>query len=331
MSVKRGLAVFSSFLVAACLFSGCNGGEEQEKEDIVVYMPDGAPAMALAGAMAEDTETDGVEYRVVAPALISSKVTAKKEEENADLCVLPVTAASKLLGDGERYRLLGTLTHGNLYLVAKGEGALDLRALVGKRVGVLQINEVPGLTFKATLNGRNLPWQELKNGGEIAADKVNLLAISGADAVGSVEAEYFLLAEPAATAQAKKGYRIVGDLQELYGEGKGYPQAVLVAKRSIAEKKEVVEDFLDLVQKSAAWLRTASGEEIVAAVASHIEDSGAATSLKAPLLTAEVVARCGVRFTYAAEDYQEIGDFLTALCEVNDKAAAIPNQNFYWR
>ena len=238
-----------------------------------------------------------------------------------------------LLGTGENYTMLGAVTHGNLYLIAK-EGEYteeNLSSLIGKTVGVLQINEVPGLTLKSVLNKYDIPWQELTNGGEKAEDKVNLVAITGADAVGVIEADCFMIAEPAASAQGKKGYSIVGDLQALYGGENGYPQAVLVAKKAlVAEKTEWIKEFVSKVEGASLWLQTASGEDIVAAVSAHMEDKDTATSLKAPLLSSAVLGRCGVYFTYASACSMEVEVFLNGMLAVNDKAAAIPAQAFYW-
>ena len=332
--MKRKVSVcLAGLLIAVGFGVGCNGGKIDEGE-VVVYMPDGAPALALAGLMAEDTATDGVTYNVGPATAIASKVTYKDEAQNADLCVMPVTAASKLLGNGERYVMLGAVTHGNLYLIASEEveyTADNLSSLIGKKVGVLQINEVPGLTLKATLNKYDIPWQELTNDGTMSADKVNLVAITGADAVGTVEADCFMIAEPAASAQAKKGYSIVGDLQNLYGGENGYPQAVLVAKKSLVEERgDWTKSFVSKVEGAATWLTTASGEDIVAAVSAHMEDEGAVTSLKAPLLSSAVLGRCGIYFTYAANCKAEVEGFLNGMLAVNDKSAAIPAQQFYW-
>lgn len=339
--MKRKISILLAGLLFAVGFAaGCKekgeGSSEsaQNEKEITVYMPDGAPALALAGLMAEDTETDGVTYNVVPATMIASKVTNKDNDKNADLCVMPVTAASKLLGTGERYTMLGAVTHGNLYLIAKESGEYtsdNLSSLVGKTVGVLQINEVPGLTFKTILNKNSIPWQEVKNDGGKVADKVNLLAITGADAVGTVEADLFMIAEPAASAQAKKGYSIVGNLQTLYGGENGYPQAVLVAKNEVVqEKSEWLKGFVAKVEEGKAWLQTASGEGIVSAVSAHMEDSQTATSLKAPLLTQKAISGCGIYFTYAAACSAEVEGFLNGLLAVNDKAAAIPTKDFYW-
>lgn len=322
-------------LLSACVLAGLAlGGCNEREQDLTVYMPDGAPALAMAKLLHEDTAEDGVEYRVVKPDLISAQITNKDETKNADLCVLPVTAASKLVGTGERYTMLGVVTHGNLYLISKANteyASENLNSLIGKKVGVLKINEVPGLTFKTLLSKENIPWQELTEGVEAAQDKVNLIAITGADAVGVTDADCFLLAEPAASAQAKKGYSIVGDIQALYGGEKGYPQAVLVAKNTVVdERAEWLQGFVEEVALSAEWLKTATGEELVSCVSAHLADKDAASDLKAPLLTGEVLSRCGVRFAYAAESKIEVEGFLTQMRTVNEKAAAIPAEGFYW-
>ncbi len=307
-------------------------GCKDEEKDLTVYLPDGAPAMAFAGLMAEDIEEDGVVYKVVPPSLIASKVTNEDETKNADLCVLPLTVASKLLGSGERYTMLGTVTHGNLYLLAKkGTPFVGLSDLLGKTVGTLQMNEVPGLTLKASLQSAGIAYKEVTNEGSRVENTVNLLPISGADAVGVTEADFFLIAEPAASAQAKKGYEIVGDLQALYKGGKGYPQAVLLAKNElIEERSDWTKGFAAKVETSSVWLESASGEEIVRVISSHLEDESGGSSLKAALLTETVVAGCGIRFAYAAEERNACEEFLSDLKKVNDKAGAIPAEKFYW-
>lgn len=326
--------------LAACLslglvaLGGC-GEKDIPAGELTVYMPDGAPALALAGMMAKDTEDDGVTYRVVNASAIATKVSGQVEADNADLCVLPITAASKLLGSGEQYTMLGVVTHGNLYVVSKSETQLNaenLSSLAGKNVGVLNINEVPGMTLKMVLNKHNVAWSVVGNDGTMSESNVNLTAISGADAVGTVEgAEYYLLAEPAASAQAKKGYSIVGDIQALYGEENGYPQAVLVVKNSaLSSREQDVKDFVGKLSESAAYLQTATGAELVETVSAHMDDPEQATSLKAPLLTADVLGRCGIYFTYAVDSITAVNAYLQGVLEINDKATSIPAEKFFW-
>ena len=327
--LAKGLACL--FILTA--FGGCK--PQLPEEEITIYMPDGAPALALAKLMYEDVEGDGVTYKVVDSSLIASKVANKNDDaKNADLCIMPVTAASKLLGTGEKYTMLGTVTHGNLYLLSNtdtkiNEGNLSL--LIGKKVGVLQINNVPGLTFKTVLNKQQIPWQELSNDGSMAEDKVNLVAITGADAIGVMEADYFMIAEPAASAQAKKNYKIVGDLQQLYGGENGYPQAVLVAKNEfVTEYSAWTKSFVEKVASSSDWLYTVPAETLVGVVSAHMEDANAQTSLKAPLLSETALRGCGIRFSYVANDYELVNAFLSEMIAVDDKSTSMPMQSFYW-
>ena len=168
-------------------------------------------------------------------------------------------------------------------------------------------------------------------GGEKDLGKVYLQAITGAEAVGVVEADYFLLAEPAVTVQSKKGYEIAGDLQALYGGEVGYPQAVLVAKTSLLTQYPAwVEDFAEEVAQSAAWLEMAEGSEVVSAVSANVADKDYATTLKASLLTTEVMGRCGVWFSSAMDSKAQVKAFLSEMIAVNEKATAMPADGFFW-
>jgi len=116
-----------------------------------VYAPDGAPALSLISAIAEADEH--FTYHVVDASTIQTYVTGN--EPKADFCVLPVNAASKLLGSGETYQMLGTVTNGNLYFLSTGDNATltadNLSSLAGKRIGVVQLTNVPGLTLQVVL------------------------------------------------------------------------------------------------------------------------------------------------------------------------------------
>lgn len=139
--------------------------EESPLGEISVYAPDGAPALALAGLMAGKVGTDGfaqkVNYNIVDATTINTYVTG---EAKADICVLPVNLASNLLGTGEKYTMLGTVTHGNLYILsAKTAEKLtteNLSSLRGKTVGVVNLAAVPGLTFKLILNKNNIAYSD---------------------------------------------------------------------------------------------------------------------------------------------------------------------------
>lgn len=132
---------------------------------ITVYAPDGAPALGLAKLMSanELLNCAEIEYNVVDATTIQTFVTGNSPA--ADVCVLPVNMAVKLLGSGEKYKLLGTLTHGNLYLVSNGKESItprNISQLRGKTVGVVNLPQVPGLTLKAILKKYDISFSEVK-------------------------------------------------------------------------------------------------------------------------------------------------------------------------
>ena len=328
--------IILSVMLVATAFSGFACKKKQG--DITVYMPDGAPSIALSGAMHEDTETDGFRYSVVKADTITSFVAFDDESKNADICVLPVSSASKLLGSGERYKLLATLTHGNLYLISKNAQTLytadTLNLLIGKRVGVLQMNAVPGLTLKATLEKYQIPYAEWKNTDEVKADAVNLKAVVDMTAEDGT-LDCYLVAEPQASVLVNKsGYALVGDLQALYGGGAeqvGYPQAVAVAKASLLQNSSArIVQAMEIIEKSCEWAVQASGEEIVSAVQAHMFDAGQQTSLKAPLLTKQVLSRCGIRFESATAGKENLKAFIGYLQSVNANAVGELADGFFW-
>ncbi len=326
-------AVLAVVMSVCALAIGCKN--KPTKGDITVYMPDGAPAIAFSGLMQADTEEDGVSYRVVSAKAIVGNVTYRDMAENADLCVLPLTDATASIGSGTNYQMIGAVTHGNLYMISQNDDTLytadNLSLLVGKTVGVLQLASTPGLIFKTVLTKCGVPFADVSGGGVAATDKVNLRSFSEPSEISVLQQsgiEVFVLAEPAVRAQASKGFACVGDIQAMYGEG-GYPQAVLVAKKSLIEEKgEWLDGFLADLNESIQWALSASGEEIVAAVTAHLEDENYATTLKAKLLTGDVVARCGVRFEDAQSCKAKTQAFLRAAKQVDSKTV-LPATAFY--
>ena len=118
-NLKRFLCVVLGLMLClvAVSFGACdNEPKASDAVDADVYAPDGAPALALAQLMKEEMQFSGsVRYHVVAATTIQTYVTG--EDPQAELCVIPVNAAAQLLGSGEKYVMLGTVTHGNIYIL----------------------------------------------------------------------------------------------------------------------------------------------------------------------------------------------------------------------
>ncbi|MDE6691507.1 MAG: hypothetical protein K2K04_05990, partial [Clostridia bacterium] len=144
---------------------------------------------------------------------------------------------------------------------------------------------------------------------------VTLVEVSSDD-VGRVNGiSYYVVPEPAATAKVKTltaagmEYSNVASLQQLYGT-ESYPQAVLVAKKSLIENDGAfVTNFLTEYAGTASWLDAqTSYSEIVTAINSH-----GGTTLKAPMLSSTVVTNCNIYFKKAADAKQGILSYMNAV------------------
>ena len=320
---------------AACVFTACAG--ENDDGTYTVYAPDGAPALALANAVNEDD--DRYDFRIVASNAITAQVQG--EEPAADFCILPVNVAAKLLGKGETYQMLGTVTNGNMYLLTTGGNpgitTDNLSSLVGKTVGVVQLNNVPGLTFQAVLSRNDIDYQILGNDIEAASDKVNLQAFADASTVTPASGcDYYLCPEPAATgkingtASSANPFKLAGSLQTLYDGENGYPQAVLVAKTSVIEEaKSVVDTFITYMEGSADFLASASAADVVALLEDCYTE-GMTPSLNANNLNATVIANCSVYFTAAQDCKSRVNAFLAELIDLNAEFTSAVSDSFYY-
>ena len=147
-------------------FIGENHTDAFTGDSVTIYAPDGAPALALAGLMAGEVEFSTydkvINYNIVDASTIQTHVTGANPD--ADICILPVNLAANLLGSGENYQMLGTVTHGNLYILSAKTNeqitADNISKLSGKTVGVVNLAAVPGLTLKLILNKYGIDYTD---------------------------------------------------------------------------------------------------------------------------------------------------------------------------
>lgn len=315
-------AVLSALTIVG--FTACNN---QDDGKITVYVPDGAPALAISQLMSENMQfSEKVSYHVVDADTISSYVTYNNNSKNADLVIMPVNAASNILTDGSSYKMLGAVTHGNLYIVANSDKE-ELttenfgETIAGAKVGVVQLPKFPGVMFKTLLNKYSVSAQ--------------LSAVQPGQVDGtSSDYDYFVIPEPAATTRvgnADLNLKIVGSLQTLYGEG-GYPQAVLMAKTELIEKSpDFIAEFCTALTEASEWLvsDTVSGEIILNTIKSHYADPKNTTPAFTNL-SKQVIEHCAIRFEYSADCKQSVISLLTEFRQIDEGFAKVVGDNFFY-
>ena len=121
-----------------------------------------------------------------------------------------------------------------------------------------------------------------------------------------------------------------GDLQALYGGENGYPQAVLVAKKSVLESDEgAVGTLLSYFEGSKSYLETADGATIAALLQAKYP-SGQTASFNAKNLTSAVIQNCSVRFTKRADCKEAVNAFLQKLVAVDGEFTKTVGDAFYY-
>ncbi len=335
--IKKVAAVMAAMTLVMA-FTACGAKEEPKVEDTAllreysVYAPDGAPALSLANAIDKANEGE-FNFNVVDASTIQTLVTG--EEPAADFCVMPVNLASKLLGNGETYKLLGVVTNGNMYILTTAGEELtvdNLSTLAGKTMGVVQLSNVPGLTLQAVLKANNVPYGIIENQEAATADVLNLLEVDAATGVTPAGGcDYYLCPEPAASTKVAKTegkLKFAGDLQAMYGDG-GYPQAVLVVKASVAEEDAAaVKAMLSYMEGSAEFMANTDPATVADLLASAYTE-GMTPAFNAANLTSDVIAHCSVNFKPANECKDAVVTFLNQLIDVNPKAASEVSETFF--
>ncbi len=329
MKIKH-LAVVAAAALAATSLAACAGGDRAAARTVKVYMPDGAPAIALSALM--DSGYADAEFTVVPASSIAGHVSSGA----CDMAIMPINAAATLYNKGVDIVMLTVNTHGNLYVVGDGD-ASDLSALKGSKLGVIGQGQVPDLTLRMLLDGAEIPYAVSDSAAEgsisltYAADGGTLLPM-----LKTGKVDYALLAEPAVTTAASKLEKsILIDMQSEWEKAFGgeYPQACLVAKKSLVNSdKAYVDAFIAAVKESDGWAEE-NPDKAVAAVGAHMQ-SGAATSLTA--LSAPTVKRCNIRTVSAAEQKESCAAFFERLTAVKTELgtaalAKAPDDGFYYK
>ena len=314
------LTVILSFFT---LFFGCS-----VPETISIYAPDGAPALALSSVIKKDFENTKI--HIVSANKIGALVSGK--DKKADICILPINVASKLIGGGEDYKMLGTITHGNFYFLSKTEMVIDkenMNALIGKTVGVMQLQNVPGLTFQSILKENDIAYKIIQDTSEKEQDKANLMAINKIE-TARTDIDVFLIPSPQADAKAQTTpLQFVGSLSELYGEN-GFPQAIIVAKRTLLQENlTFIKAFIKHVKAADSYLKEENKADICSLVHNCLE-SGLTPTFNANNLTNDSIRRANVKFIDCQSSKAGVEAFIQKLKAVDPNSVKSFHESFYY-
>lgn len=315
--MKKTIVIIAIFLLGFCAF-GCQG----QSDAVEIYLPDGAPALALVSVF-DRTEIGGkkVRFTVVPSDTIGTALLA----ETPDLAIAPTNAIATVFNKGKDYKYVSANTHGNLYIVGK-ESLNDLSELKGRTLGVIQQGNVPDLIIQTLLSRGGV---EFTADGTTDENKVTLKYFSdGANVIAGLKSgslSFGLLGEPAATtARSIEGVSEVFDLQALWG-GNGYPQAGLAAKNSVSD--DFIKALFDAITEAGDFAAL-HPDEAVSRIADNMMEGSESTIKK---LTADMVKRCNIKLVRAEDCKEDVIALLQAFFDINSKSlgGAMPSDDFF--
>lgn len=328
--------ILAAALVATLAFplGACGDGNGTDELGTVhVYMPDGAPAVALSAMM--DAGYANTEFTVVTAAVIGGVVSNK----TADMAIMPINAAATLFNKGHALTMLSVNTHGNMYLLGRTEETVAPAELSGKVIGSIGEGQVPDLTLKMMLDECDV---EFVKGEAATAGKATIRYPGPSEALPALlkqgAIDYAFMPEPAvSTAIEKFGFRIVMDAQALWTElfGGDYPQACLVAQNTLVQNHpEYIDGFLAALKQTETdkWAEN-NPEKAVEAVKAHfVDDTGSTLST----LTRESIERCNFATVAATDAYDTCNKYFAKLVAMKNELgtavlSAAPTDEFYYK
>lgn len=332
--LKRLLIVLAAMVMATAAIFGCGETPSADYTNpIAIYMPDGAPALAFAKLMDEENKLgkENLSYTVVKAENIGGYVA----NESATVALMPVTGASKVAAG--KYKAVSVITHGNIFVIGKGE-ATELADLKDKKVGVVQLANVPGLTFKHLLGGAGVDYSE----NEQVAGKVALYNIADPSAIASAlnqnTYDYVVAPQPAVANVCKSvaGVEVKIDLNNLYSAS-GFPQAVLMVKNELCSDTDFINKLTDALTDAASWIKEVdengnakNAGAAVKAINANFADGGAST-LKAPALSPSAIEGSNIYVQSVKEASVKtfVKDYINNMIAIEASAAKAITDDFF--
>lgn len=316
------LALLTS--LSTLFLSGCTEGASTD--EIVISVPDGAPALAVYKMLDEKGKIGGYDVKiniVSGTEEIATQITSGE----SDVCVMPTNLASKLYNKGVDVKLASVNVFGVLYMIGS-QPIASLNDLLGKVIVYTGAGGTPELTLQIIFDKNNIEYVQSETAVE---GKVAITAVTaGSDAIKSVKlgkADYAVLGEPVVT-QANKnlGTSVVLDLQQewakIIGEN-SYTQAGVVLSKSVYDKNVFVRGLMEQLSLNSEYLLNN-----YEGVKETLKNSGSALSVD---FTQETVERLNIGHKTAVDAKEGLEKYLNALYEYNPNliGGKMPDEGFY--
>lgn len=304
-----------------CSFAACTP-TPAEVTELTVYLPDGAPALAVANLF-ETNEIAGKQLNLNITTGID--IQTKVLSGEADIVVCPTNMAATLYNKDVDYKLISANVFGLLYLVGN-EPVASLSDLVGKVVHSIGKNLTPEFVFKKILANANIEYVD----SDVAVEgKVAIRYYSAGGEIiprlKSGDVDYAILGEPAVT---KSAVPELFDLQALWKQAtkldESYPQAGVFVKSELLDDTKFIDDLLKALNENTQYLQDNSDK-----IASLLVQNGS-SDFNGATFTANILERCNIRCVKATDCKTQLIKYFEAIATINP-SFKLPDDGFYGR
>lgn len=293
--------------------------------ELVIYVPDGAPALSMASLMQDNANLNGRKVSVYVSD--GNTVKAKLLSGEADIVILPVSAGAKLYLNGADVKLGAVTVWGLNYLVGK-EQISSLSELKGEVVHSIGKGDTPDIMFKKILTENSIEFIE----SDIPVE--NKVAIKyyaqGSDIVPllkSNNAKFAILGEPVASKTKTPAIGCV-ELFNLQNEWKAVTGNVEVCQAGVILSNKVYNDT-KLVDELIACMK--QNDTFISqnpTTATDLLKSKNSAVASANAFTSELIARCNIKTERASDKKATIKNYYSVLKDFGS-LPSLPNDNFY--
>lgn len=295
-------AIMAVFMVAALVavfavgLAACNDDKGVAPDTLQLYVPDGAPALAVAKFIAEKDTLTVAGYKIAVNIVPANQIAAHMAKADGDIVIMPANAGMNLISKGAEYEFVCSNTRGILYMLSLEQGTVTPADLAGKKVGCIGEGAVPEYALMTVLEANGV------------ADDVDVRFFAdGAAVQAALKADtidFGIVGEPAATAGASKGFFTVMDMQAEFNEAtdseSGFPMSSTFVSEALAGEDGFVEALVAALEDNVDYIA-----ENAAGMTALLQGAGSTSAYPAAS-----IPRCNVGVYTGADVDEAIADMM---------------------
>ena len=295
-------AIMAVFMVAALVavfavgLAACNDDKDVAPDTLQLYVPDGAPALAVAKFIAEKDTLTVAGYKIAVNIVPANQIAAHMAKADGDIVIMPANAGMNLISKGAEYEFVCSNTRGILYMLSLEQGTVTPADLAGKKVGCIGEGAVPEYALMTVLEANGV------------ADDVDVRFFADGAAVQAAlkdgTIDFGIVGEPAATAGVSKGFFTVMDMQAEFNEAtdseSGFPMSSTFVSEALAGEDGFVEALVAALEDNVDYIA-----ENAAGMTALLQGAGSTSAYPAAS-----IPRCNVGVYTGADVDEAIADMM---------------------